>query len=109
VRQVSEQGVRRPYQEPAVEKLDLKQTMQTLLSRARDLLPFVRPAPEPFVREEIPKVYERPQLRKLTREQASLILLGHGGIGDPGARDLIEIVYGERRAPQQQVQGSGPR
>jgi len=97
VRQVSEQGVWRPYQEPAVEKLNLKQTLQTLLRRARNLLPFVRPAPEPFDHEEIPKVYQKPALAKLTAEQSRLILFGHAGVGHQGAKDLIDIVFREPR------------
>jgi hypothetical protein len=94
--QVSEQEVWRPYQNPAAEKLKLKQAMQTLLSRGADLLPFFRVEANPSVRGEAPRVYERPQLRKLTREQASLILFGHVGVGDQGAKELIEIVFRDR-------------
>ncbi len=94
--QVSEQAVWSPYQEPDAERFSLKQALQKFLGRARNLLSFSRPEPEPLVREEIPKVYEKPGLTKLSREQASLILLGHAAVGDPGARDLIAIIFPER-------------
>jgi hypothetical protein len=71
--------------------------MQAWLGRARNALPRLRPQLEPFVYEEPPRVYEKPTLRKLTREQANLILFGHASVGDLGARDLIEIVF--REAP----------
>ena len=91
--QGSEQDVWKTYQNPATEKLNLKQAMQALLSRVRDLLSFVRPETGPFVREEATKVYEKPVLRKLTREQANLVLFGHASIGDPGAKDLMGILF----------------
>lgn len=93
--QLHEQDVRRPYQEPAGEKHNLKRTMRAWLGRARNALPRLRPQLEPFVDEEPPKVYEKPKLRKLTQEQANLILFGHASVGDPGARDLIEIIFRE--------------
>jgi hypothetical protein len=99
--QVSEQDVWKTYQNPVAEKLKLKQAMQALLSRMRELLPLVRPEPEPLVRKEAPKVYDRPQFRKLTSAQASLILLGHAGVGDSGAKGLIEIVFPEQRPPRE--------
>ena len=105
--QVSEQDVWKTYQNPAAEKLKLKQAMQTLLSRVRDFLPFVRPAPEPFVSEEPPKVYDRPQLHKLTSAQASLILFGHASAGDPGAWDLLGITFPEQES--RRVVGRSPR
>ncbi len=105
--QGSEQDVWKTYQNPAAEKLKLKQAMQTLLSRMRDLLPFVRPEPGPFVREEATKVYVKPALRKLTGEQANLILFGHACVGDPGARDLMEIVFPEQRPPREWLGRAG--
>ena len=85
------------YQKPVVERPGLKEVIQTLFGRARDLLPFSQPRSEPFVREEIPRIYQKPVLTKLSCEQASLILLGHGGVGDPGARDLMDLVFRDQR------------
>lgn len=95
--QASEQGVWKTYQNPATEKLSLKQALEALLDRVRDLLPFVRPGPGPFIREKAPKVYDRPQLRQLTSVQASLILFGHSTVGNPAARELLGIVFPEQR------------
>jgi hypothetical protein len=98
VRQLIEQDVRKAYQKPALNQLSLRQAMQALLGRARDLLPFFSPErwhPEPkqTVQEEVPKRYQTPMLRKLTPEQASLILLGHASVGDQGAKDLLALIF----------------
>jgi hypothetical protein len=37
------------------------------------------------------KEYSTPGLTKRNREQATLFLVGHAWIGDPGARDLLEL------------------
>ena len=39
------------------------------------------------------KSYEPPILRKLTREQAILFLVGHAYIGDQGAKELMDRLF----------------
>jgi hypothetical protein len=39
------------------------------------------------------KLYTAPTLRKLTREQATLFLVGHAYIGHQGAREILEILF----------------
>lgn len=39
------------------------------------------------------KPYEKPAARKLTLEQARLIVLGHSTLGDPGAQDLMPLLF----------------
>jgi hypothetical protein len=41
------------------------------------------------------KCYERPTLRNLTSNQATLFLVGHAYIGDQGARELLELLFPE--------------
>lgn len=81
------------YEKPVVEKPTLKQAVQALLGRAKQLLPSVHPTPDPVVRRSGPKGYQKPTLRKLSPQQASLILIGHAGVGDEAAKELLDIVY----------------
>jgi hypothetical protein len=97
VRQSIEQDVRKAYQKPTLNRLNLKQAMQVLLGRARDLLPFLRPDPRQTIHEEVPKLYQKPTLRKLTPEQACLILIGHASVGDQGAKDLLDLIFRDER------------
>ena len=102
MRQWTEQDVWKGYQQPVLKRLNLKQAMQALLGRARDLLPFFSPErrhPEPgqTVHKEVPKPYQKPRLRKLTPEQASLMLLGYSSVGDQGAKDLLALVFPDER------------
>ena len=87
-----EQDFWNEYEKPVVEKLTLKQAMQALLGRAIHLLPFFYPAHQAVVRRR-PKAYEKPTLRKLSAEQASLILIGHAGVGDEGAKELMDVIF----------------
>ena len=110
MRQWTEQDVWKGYPEPVLNRFNLEQTMQALLGRARDLLPFFSPKrwhPEPrqTIYEEVPKVYLKPALRKITPEQASLLLIGHASVGAQGARHLLEVVFPD---PSLQSWGSVP-
>lgn len=42
-----------------------------------------------------PKLYAQPAARKLTIEQARLIVLGHSTLRDPGALDLMPLLFPE--------------
>ncbi len=39
------------------------------------------------------KTYSSPTLKRLTPEQAKLILLGHASQGDEGARELLSVLF----------------
>ena len=39
------------------------------------------------------KEYQSPTVRKLTLEQAKLMLIGHATMGDQGAKELMDIVF----------------
>jgi len=41
------------------------------------------------------KEYQAPVARKLTPEQAKLLLVGHATVGDQGAKELMELVFPE--------------
>jgi len=105
--QLIEQDVRKAYLQPALNRLTLRQTVQALLERARDLLPFLLPQrwrPEPRQTVcEVPKKYHNPTLRKITAEQASLMLLGHATVGDQGAKDLLAIVFPMNSGPEERT------
>jgi len=39
------------------------------------------------------KAYSSPRLNKLTPEQAKLLLIGQATQGDPGAKDLLDVLF----------------
>jgi hypothetical protein len=39
------------------------------------------------------KTYEKPTVRQITQEQALLKLLGHASLGDPGAKELLSLMF----------------
>jgi len=45
------------------------------------------------------KAYDPPILRRPTREQATLFLVGHAYIGDHGARELMQLLFWEPVRP----------
>lgn len=42
-----------------------------------------------------PKKYEKPTMRKLTPEQAKLLLVGYASVRDRGAKGLLELMSSE--------------
>jgi hypothetical protein len=57
------------------------------------IFPSRRAQPIPAGLGTIKKEYQRPSLRRLTPEQAKLLLIGHATIGDQGAKDLMDVVF----------------
>ena len=60
----------------------------------------------PLESENRRKTYSPPKLKKLTPEQANLILIGQASYGDQGARDLLEVLYPMPETPEE---GRGAR
>ena len=69
---------------------------RTHLQKFLELI-FPNHQPQRIVAESAPskKEYEAPTVRKLTLEQAKLILIGHASIGDQGAKELMDIAFPE--------------
>lgn len=59
------------------------------------ILPNRRARPLRVAPEVCKKQYEAPVVRKLTLEQAKLLLIGHATIGDQGASDLMDVVFSD--------------
>jgi len=55
------------------------------------------------------KKYQAPVARKLTPEQAKLLLVGHATVGDQGAKELMELVFPEPSQFSATRDGSGGR
>jgi hypothetical protein len=53
----------------------------------------------PVQQNDEPKQYEAPVLRRITSEQAKLICIPYAWIGHKAARELLEILFGERQRP----------
>jgi hypothetical protein len=82
------------YEPPTLARLTGKQSRSHMLNHARELLELLFPGRAKQAVEEAdePKAYAAPHFTKLTPEQANLKLLGHFAFGDPGARDLLELI-----------------
>jgi hypothetical protein len=66
---------------------------RSLLSQVKEFLePFRRDRPQ-AVSEKAPKIYQKPTLKKLTSEQARMLIVGHASVGDQGAKDLMEVLF----------------
>jgi len=55
-----------------------------------------KPAPAPAP-AETRKPYEKPAMRKLSKEQARMLLLGEVMAGNEGASEMLELFYPERK------------
>ena len=96
---------RKHYESPTLARLTGEQSRSHMLNHARELLELLFPGRVRQVEEmsHESRGYEAPRVTKLTPEQAKLKLLGHFGFGDPGARDLLELVFPETNAPMSDV------
>jgi len=103
VLQVSGVESQKAYATPILTKLTLQQAMQTMAEHAREFMALISPHRAATrieqTADENPQSYEKPQLRKLTPEQAQLLLVGHASMGDQGAADLMELVFPEQDQP----------
>lgn len=92
-----ERPSKKPYQTPSLRKLSIQQARLVLMNHARELLQLVFPGwrKESGDSESRTQRYQAPRLIKLTPEQAKLRLLGHLSIGDPGAKDLLDLLFPE--------------
>jgi hypothetical protein len=94
---VADFEVRESYERPFLERLNIENARQIVLNHAREFLQFVLPSRRPeLAAEQTHKSYEKPALRKLTPEQAKLLLVGHASLGNPGAHDLMELIFPEQ-------------
>lgn len=56
---------------------------------------WLRKKSEALASPAVCKLYEEPALRKLTEEQARMLLLGAASAGGENARELLELFYPE--------------
>jgi len=47
------------------------------------------------------KNYQKPAVRKLTPEEAKLLLSGYASVGDHGAKDFLRLVFPEYGDPME--------
>jgi hypothetical protein len=68
-----------------------------VMNHARELMELIFPRRAQHSNDGIEplKKHEKPALRKLTPEQAKLLLVGHASAGDRGATDLLELMFPE--------------
>ena len=89
------------YVQPVHSKLRLKYAAHALAEQLRRVLYRLRPERDPLPPcEAPPRDYEAPTLSKPTTEQARLLLIGHAAVGDPGAKDLLQLVFPEKSSEE---------
>ena len=93
---------KKDYPMPTLRTLPFRKAIEFFRGHLRDfigLLAFGTPHCSKAAntdRATIPKqAYSPPEMRKLTLEQARLIALGHPAMGDPGACDLLDVLFPE--------------
>ena len=95
---------KRPYETPSVKKLNIHEARSYLQQHGRVVLGLIapllekcHPEQESARQRQEPKSreYEPPSVTKLTPEQAKLKLLGYFSLGDPGAKDLLDLLFPE--------------
>jgi hypothetical protein len=89
--------------------VDLRQASLFLQSKVRNIFQRRSPLPaEPEAFVKLRKPYEKPTVRKLTPEQATLVLTGHAMMGDQGARHLMDLVYPDPQQSAAEVASADP-
>lgn len=97
---------KKTYAQPILRRLTLQQAKIALSSKIKNIFSQAIGSNRPKV-VEIPKVvetgltpkklYEKPGYKKLTPEQAKLILIGQHSLGDEKAGDLLEQIFSDPR------------
>jgi hypothetical protein len=89
------------YGRPALRKLNVQQLRAIVSKHAKEFLGLIFPdeignsAISPEARPKPRKLYNPPGLRKLSPEQAKLLLIGHVSRGDEGAKEVLELLFPE--------------
>ncbi len=89
---------KKSYESPSVRKLTIQQARSYMLRHGREFLDLIfsnRKLENGSGPTQQPARYQSPRLTKLTPEQAKLKLLGHLSVGDPGAKDLLDLCFPE--------------
>jgi hypothetical protein len=124
------QNGKKPYQPPAIKKLSIQEARSHILQHGHEILDLIfshrqehatnqelRDAEQqPSKDRAAPKrrVYVSPRAIKLTPEQARLKLLGYFSLGEPGAEDLLNLLFPDPGATsayprERQERASGPK
>jgi len=89
------------YGRPALRKLNVQQLRTIVSKHAKEFLGLIFPDEignsdtSPEARPKPRKLYETPSVRKLTPEQAKLLLIGHVSLGDEAAKEVLELLFPE--------------
>jgi|SRR5271165_5937425 len=85
---------------PRVERWIYAASLFSPVSQLKELLRMAWPGRDEYLVEpEMEKTYQRPVARRLTPEQARLVLIGHATVGNQGARELMAVVFMEPNTP----------
>jgi hypothetical protein len=98
--------VRSFCENPASRKLIIQRAKASLRNQGRKFLGLTPVDRKPFSETTAPRKYQKPALRQITPEQATLFLIGHATIGDQSAKEFMEVVFLVRSTPRR---GSTPR
>lgn len=92
------------YRPADIRKLPRERVKSIVLQHTNDFVELIFPGQKtrPDRKTNAGKGYDKPSVRKLTPEQAKLLLIGHASAGDHGAKDLLELML----ETDQRVEGS---
>jgi hypothetical protein len=78
-----------------IHELTLQQVKIALRTKIKNIFKVIRAdSAEPERGDAaVPRPYQKPTLKKLTPEQAKLLLIGHSSIGTEGANDLLGLIF----------------
>jgi len=91
---------KKSYARPTLRKLNVQQLRTVVSKQAKEFLELIFSRPgnrdcSAEAKSEAPRQYQSPALRKLTPDQAKLLLIGHASMGDEGAREILELLFPE--------------
>jgi len=85
------------YEPPSVQQLTLSRAKAIFRNHVKEFLELIFPGRlanrDTSAMVQTGEQYQKPAVRRLTPEQAKLLLIGHASVGNRGARDILELLY----------------
>ena len=80
-------------EKPARKKLTIQRAAALLRNQAKKMLGRIPAERKSLTQTATDRKYQKPAMRQITPQQATLFLIGHSTIGDQGAKELMELVF----------------
>jgi len=96
------EGVRLFFEKPGSGRRTIQRAQASLRSQARKFLGLTPVDRKPFSETAGSRKYQKPSMRQITPEQATLFLIGHATVGHQGAKEFMEAVFLAHSAPRRE-------